>query len=177
MRSLRFFSLTLGFFLAFLAPLEGFAQTQPAPQTSLIKDGVTVHLEYTLTDEVGAVIESNKGKTPLVVTQGNGQVIPGLEKALLGMREGEIKHVTVPPEEAYGKLDPEAVREVPRDRVPKDIEVGSRLVGRAPTGQPIQAVVKEIKEQVVVLDFNHPMAGKTLIFDIKVLSVETPKAN
>jgi len=176
MRSIRFFSLTVGLFLALLAPLDGFAQTQPTPQTPPIKDGATVHLEYTLTDQAGTVIETNKGKTPLVFTQGSGQIIPGLSKALLGMHEGETKQVTVPPEEAYGQPNPGALREVPRDRVPKDVEVGSRLVGQTQTGQPIQAIVKEIKEQVVVLDFNHPMAGKTLIFDIKVLTVETPKA-
>jgi|SRR3990172_4117716 len=176
MCSTRLFCLALGFSFAILAPLCGFAQTQPAPETAPVKDGVTVHLEYTLKDEAGKIVESNKGGTPLVFTHGNGQIIPGLEKALLGMREGETKHVTVPPEDAYGQPDPTRVHEVSRERVPKEIKVGSSLVGQTSTGQPILAVVKEIKEQVVVLDFNHPMAGKTLIFDIKVLSVEPPKA-
>lgn len=157
-------------------PVEGSAQAQPAPQLLAIKDGVVVSMEYTLTDESGKVIQSNKEKEPLVFAQGRGQIIPGLAKALVGMREGETKHVTVPPEEAYGPPNPAAVIEVPRNQVPPNASVGGVLMGQNQRGQPVQAVVKEIKETVVVLDLNHPLAGKTLIFDIKILSVAQPKA-
>ena len=164
-------------FLALLSLFEGPAQAQPAAQPLAIKDGVAVSMEYTLTDESGKVIQSNKDKEPLVFTQGSGQIIPGLAKALVGMREGETKHVTVPPEEAYGPPNPAAVIEVPRNQVPPNASVGGVLMGRNQRGQPVQAVVKEIKETVVVLDLNHPLAGKTLIFDVKILSVSPPKAN
>ena len=159
------------------AASQGSAQTQPATQTSPIEDGSLVHLEYTLTDDGRKLIESNKGKDPLVYTQGRGQIIHGLEKALLGMHEGETKHVTVPPEEAYGAKDPQAIIELPKERVPPDVVVGAQLTGRNQNGQPIRALVKEIKEISVVLDFNHPLAGKTLIFDITVLSVTPAKTN
>ncbi len=123
------------------------------------------------------MLDTNKGKDPLIFTHGRGQIIPGLEKALLGMKQGETKHVTVPPAEAYGAKDPQAMIELPKDRVPPDVVVGAQLTGRNQNGQPVRAVVKEIKEKSVLLDFNHPLAGTTLIFDIKVLSVTPAKAN
>ncbi len=162
---------------ALLFGYEASAQTQPDAKTSPIEEGSVVRLEYTLTDDGGKVIDSNKDKDPLVFTQGRGQIIRGLEKALLGMHEGETKHVTVPPEEAYGIQDPKAVLELPKDRVPPDVKVGTWLRGRNQNGQHIQALVKEIKENIVVLDLNHPMAGKTLSFDVKVLSVTPAKTN
>jgi FKBP-type peptidyl-prolyl cis-trans isomerase len=81
--------------IGIVSAIEADAQSQPASQP--IKDGSTVNLEYTLTEPGGTLIESNKGKDPLVYTQGRGQIVPGLEKALLGMRQGETKHVAIPP--------------------------------------------------------------------------------
>ena len=167
-------ALVLTFLL--LAPSSAPAQTTPAPALP-IGDGDVVHLEYTLTDEGGTPIESNKGKDPLIYTQGRGEIIRGLEKALLGMRQGETKHVTVSPEDGYGLPDPGAVVELPRAQVPPDVQAGAQLVGRNQNGQSLRARVKEVRETTVVLYFNHPMAGKTLIFDIKVLSVTPAKAN
>ena len=174
MHSTRTSSTALLLLIALFFACVGFAQAEEAPP---IAKGTVVHLEYTLTDDSGKVIDSNKGKNPLVYTQGSGQIIPGLDKALLGMHEGETKQVTVPPEEAYGANDPRAVMEVSKDRVPSNVQVGTWLQGRNQNGQPIQALVKEIKEQVVILDFNHPLAGKTLNFDIKILSVTRAKTN
>ena len=177
MSALRFLPVALGILAAFLPSYDAWAQTTPAAPPVPVADGSVVHLEYTLTDEGGKVLDTNKGKDPLVFTHGRGQIIPGLEKALLGMKQGDTKHVTIPPEDAYGKPDPQAIVEVSKNQVPGDVTVGAQLVGRNQNGRQIRAIVKEVKEQAVVLDFNHPFAGKTLVFDVKVLSVTPAKAN
>ena len=141
--------------------------------TKVIKSGSTVSLEYTLSDEKGKTIESNKGKEPLNFTQGQGQIIPGLEKELLGMKVGATKNVRVKPEDAYGPVNPKAFQEIPKANVPVEaLKVGTTLVARNPQGQSRPARVHDIKEKTVVMDFNHPLAGKTLSFDVKVLDVK-----
>lgn len=149
----------------------------PAPSGPPVQDGSTVRLEYTLTLDRGEVVDSNRGRDPLVLTQGRGEIIAGLESALDGMRAGESKRVTVKPEDGYGPVDPTAEMEVAKDRVPADVAVGSRLAARSESGQVQVVRVKEIKPDTVVLDLNHPLAGKTLHFDIKVLDVKAPGAN
>jgi FKBP-type peptidyl-prolyl cis-trans isomerase SlyD len=146
----------------------------PAAAAPAIKAGSRVGLEYTLTDEGGKVLDSNKGQEPFTYTHGDHQIVPGLESALVGKRAGDVAKVTVKPEDGYGKVDPKALIEVGRDRVPPDIKVGSELTGRASDGETRAVRVKEIKEKSVVLDLNHPLAGKTLLFDVRVLSVEGP---
>jgi FKBP-type peptidyl-prolyl cis-trans isomerase SlyD len=134
-------------------------------------------LEYTLKDADGGILDSNKGRDPLVFTHGQGQIVPGLEQALTGMRTGEEKHVTVKPEDAYGMENPAAVTEVPKEIIPANaLKVGAGLVARNQTGETRLVKVKEIKEKSVVLDLNHPLAGKTLFFDVKILGVDAPKA-
>ncbi len=152
------------------------AQEKDKPASPAIEDGSKVHFEYTLKDEAGKVIESSKGKDPLTYTQGGKQIIPGLEKALTGLHAGEEKKVTVKPEEAYGPLDPKARVEVPKTAIPPEaLKVGTTLQGRSPSGAPQMARVKEIKEKTVVLDLNHPLAGQTLVFEVKIVGVEPPK--
>src|SRR3990172_9828622 len=131
--------------------------------TKVIKSGSTVSLEYTLSDEKGKMIESNKGKEPLNYTQGQGQIIPGLEKELLGMKAGATKNVRVKPEDAYGPVNPRAFQEIPKTNVPVEaLKVGTTLVARNPQGQSMPVRVHEIKEKTVVMDFNHPLAGKKI---------------
>ncbi len=140
-----------------------------------IEPGATVQIEYTATDEGGKLLDSNKGKAPLTFTEGQHQIIPGLEKALVGMHPGEEKQVTVKPADAYGEVNPAAVLEVPKDRIPADdLTVGKELIAHNQTGQRRLVTVKEIKEQTVILDLNHPLAGKTLVFDVKVVGVTPP---
>ncbi len=156
-----------------------FAQTPvaPAEKTNAVQNGASVRLEYTLKDERGEVLDSNKGGDPLVFTQGQQQIIRGLEKELIGMRPGEEKKVVVKPEDAYGPVVPNAQTEVPKDAIPKEgLKVGTALTARSGSGEVRPVIVKEIKETTVVLDLNHPLAGKTLFFDVKVLGVEPPKA-
>jgi FKBP-type peptidyl-prolyl cis-trans isomerase SlyD len=100
-------------------------------------------------------------------------MIPGLEKELTGMKIGAEKHVTVKPEEGYGKLNPKAVQEIPKEKIPPNaLKIGAVLVGTDKNGSPIPMTVREIKEKTVVMDLNHPLAGKTLVFDVKVVDIE-----
>lgn len=140
----------------------------------VVEEGSTVQLEYTLSLEDGEVVDSNRGGEPLTLTLGQKQLIAGVEAALDGMRAGEAKRVTVKPEEGYGPVDPAAELEVPKDRVPSEVTVGAQLAAQSPTGQVRVVRVKEIKAETVILDLNHPLAGKTLHFDLKVLDVKAP---
>ena len=153
------------------------ASAQTKKEGKVIVNGSLVSFEYTLSDEKGGVIESSKGKEPLTYTQGKGEIIPGLEKELVGMKVNEQKKIRVKPEEAYGPVDPKAFREIPRAQIPPDaLKIGATLVARTPQGQSIPVRVHEIKEQTVIMDFNHPLAGKTLTFDVKVLDIKSSGA-
>jgi FKBP-type peptidyl-prolyl cis-trans isomerase 2 len=139
----------------------------------MITKGSIVSFEYTLSDQNGDVIQSNKGKEPVRYTHGEGKIIPGLEKAFTGMAVDDEKSVRVEPEEAYGPADPNNFKEVAKADVPATaLKVGTPLGTRGPNGEDLIIYVHEVKKDTVVLDFNHPLAGKTLNFDIKVLAVE-----
>jgi FKBP-type peptidyl-prolyl cis-trans isomerase SlyD len=144
------------------------------PATFAIKEGSRVRIEYTLTDDVGKVLDTNKGEEPFTYTQGAREIVPGLESALAGLRAGDAKKVTVKPEDGYGNVDPKAEIEIGRERVPPDVKVGSELTGRTANGHTRPVRVKEIKDKSVVLDLNHPLAGKTLLFDVRILNVDGP---
>jgi FKBP-type peptidyl-prolyl cis-trans isomerase SlyD len=149
------------------------AQTAEITETR-VREGSRVALEYTLSDETGKVIESNKGKEPMSYIHGKGQIIPGLEKELSGMKVGEEKKVQVKPEDGYGPVNPEAFQEISKDKLPPEaLKVGTMLMAQGPQGQGIPARVHEIKDNTVIMDFNHPMAGKTLSFDIKISEIKT----
>jgi FKBP-type peptidyl-prolyl cis-trans isomerase SlyD len=141
-----------------------------------IREGSQVALEYTLSDETGAVIESNKGKEPLSYIHGKSQIIPGLEKELSGMKAGEEKNIQVKPEDGYGPVNPNAFQEIPKNKLPPEaLKVGTILMAQGSQGQGIPARVHEIKDTTVIMDFNHPMAGKTLSFDVKISEIKTPQ--
>jgi FKBP-type peptidyl-prolyl cis-trans isomerase SlyD len=149
------------------------ASAQAPSSGNVIKDGSMVSLEYTLTGDDGKVIDSNKGKEPLRYVDGREQIIPGLEKALEGLPAGAEKKVTVKPEDGYGQVDPKNFQEVPKEAVPADsLQVGTTLVAQNAQGQQFPVRVHEIKEKTVVMDMNHPLAGKTLYFEVKVLDVK-----
>jgi FKBP-type peptidyl-prolyl cis-trans isomerase 2 len=162
--------------LAFVAGLvlaESPEKTAAKDKTNApeIQKGATVKIEYTLTDEKGKVLDTSKGKEPLTYIDGEGQIIPGLEKALRGLHAGDQKRVVVPPEEAYGPIRP--VIEVPKERIPPQAHrVGYSLMVRNGDRPPIPVQVKEIKEKTIVLDANHPLAGMSLTFEVKVVGVE-----
>ena len=165
--------LTLAFLKIFLASHAVAAQTEKDGKT--VKDGSVVSLQYTLSAEDGKTIESNKGKDPLKYTHGSRQIIPGLEKELTGMKVGGEKRVKVKPEDGYGPVNPQGFQEFPKEKIPANgLKVGAVLMAQGPQGQAIPVKVKEIKEKTVVLDLNHPLAGKTLLFNVKVLDIEPP---
>jgi FKBP-type peptidyl-prolyl cis-trans isomerase SlpA len=132
----------------------------------------TVSVNYTGKLEDGTVFDSslNPGREPLSATLGQGSLIPGFENGLIGMAEGETKTINIPCVEAYGEVNEQLVAQVPKDRVPEGIEVGQMLQTTTQQG-PMNVVVKEVNEDHVVLDANHPLAGKDLIFELEVLSV------
>ena len=166
-------------FLSTLVALLVLLATAPAgaQPNAAIEKVSSVKIEYTLKDDQGAVLDTNAGKEALAFTQGAQQIIPGLDKALLGMKAGDSKKVTVKPEDAYGIADPKAETEVPKDALPQGAAVvGTRLLARGQDGQPRPVTVKAVKDTTVLLDLNHPLAGKTLFFDVKVVSVEPPAA-
>lgn len=152
-------------------PEEG-SETGQQEHTT-IAPGRSVAIEYTLTLEDGTQVDSNVGEKPLRYEQGAQQIIPGLENALLGLAAGDQKKVVVAPEEGYGPVDPEAFQEVALSDLPEDgREAGALLVAQDPAGRMRQIRVHEVKGETAVLDYNHPLAGKKLIFEIKVLEVE-----
>lgn len=153
------------------------AEAQDGASLMSVSDGKTISIEYTLTLEDKKVMDSNVGGKPLDFTQGAHQIIPGLETALKGMKVGESKQVTVAPEQGYGPINPQAFQEVPIDKIPEEArKVGQQLRGKDAQGQMVQARVSEVNEQMVVLDYNHPLAGKPLFFDVKILNIQAPSA-
>jgi FKBP-type peptidyl-prolyl cis-trans isomerase SlyD len=142
-------------------------------EIKMIRDGSVVRFEYTVSGDNGEVIESNKGEDPVTYTHGQHEVIPGLEKGLSGMEVNEEKSIRVQPEEAYGPVDTKAFKEVPKTEIPAAaLEVGTPLSARGPEGEDLIIRVREVKQKTVILDFNHPLAGKTLNFDVKVLAIQ-----
>jgi FKBP-type peptidyl-prolyl cis-trans isomerase SlyD len=154
------------------------AQAPPGFVTSprsVVSDGDVVRLEYTMRDDTGTVLDASADGEPLVFTQGQHQIIPGLERAVAGMGVGEEKRVSVAAEDAYGPIDPDALAEVPLGMIPADAQkVGQRLVARGPDGATRVVRVKEVKEATVVLDLNHPFAGMVLHFAVRVVGIEGP---
>ena len=135
-----------------------------------VADGLKVTLEYTLTLPDKTVADSNVGQAPFSYTQGAHQIVPGLEKALTGMKAGQSKRVEVPAEQAYGAYNKEARATVEKSKVPAGVKAGDML--QSPDRRTVK--VLEVQEKTVVLDLNHPLAGKNLTFDVKVLRVEKP---
>ncbi|HWP60602.1 MAG TPA: peptidylprolyl isomerase [Candidatus Acidoferrales bacterium] len=140
----------------------------------MIQNGSVVSFEYTLSDDEGNFIESNRGEAPVTYVHGQRQIIPGLEKGLAGMELNEEKRIRVQPHDAYGPVDPKAFKEVPKDDIPPQaLKVGTTLHARGPRGEEFSVRVHEIRPETVILDFNHPLAGKTLTFDVKVLDIQS----
>lgn len=138
-----------------------------------VADGVVVGLNYTLRLDDGQVVDSSAGSEPLEFLQGEGQIVPGLEQALYGMGVGDKKSVVVEPAEGYGETDPDGLQVVPRNVFPADLELseGKRLHMRDQTGEVLAAYVAEVRPDGVLLDFNHPLAGETLHFDVTVATL------
>ena len=138
-----------------------------------VQENMDVGMEYTLTSD-GVVVDSTKGKGAFHYVHGHGQIIHGLERQLTGLHVGEAKEVTINPNEGYGPMDPAAFVEVSKDQLPKDVTptAGMVLRGVNPDGQSFQAIVKDVKDKTVILNLNHPLAGKTLVFKIRITDIK-----
>lgn len=140
--------------------------------TATAMKGKMIALEYSVRSEDNRVVDSNVGEAPFVYTQGTNQVISGLESAVEGMMVGEIKQVVVPPVDGFGEHNPNAVQEVDKRRLPRDIQVGTQLSVKDKDGRDHRSMVTQINDHRALLDFNHPLTGKILFFDIKVVAIE-----
>ncbi len=140
---------------------------------SLVKDGDTVKIQYTGKLEDGTVFDSSDGRDPLELKVGAGQVIPGFEKGVMGMEVGGTKTITIPADDAYGQRRDDLTISVKKTEFPENIspEVGQQLQLKQPDGNMVNVVITDIQEEQVTLDANHPLAGKTLIFDVEVVEV------
>jgi FKBP-type peptidyl-prolyl cis-trans isomerase 2 len=141
--------------------------------TTKAKEGDLVKVHYTgkLKDE--SIFDSSQDSDPLEITLGTGQVIPGFEKAVVGMGVGDSKTVEIAAEDAYGSYRDELVVEIDKERIPEDltVEVGQQLVLRQAEGPPIRVKVADMTEKSVTLDANHPLAGQNLTFEVQLIEI------
>ena len=137
----------------------------------MIKKESKVTLNYKLTVD-GEVVDSSEGKDPFTYNHGEGEIVPGLEEALEGMKEGEKKSISVPPEKGYGEANPDAMQKVPRAAFQGggELAVGEMVLGQA-GGHEFQAKIVALDDEEVTLDLNHPLAGKTLEFQVEIMAV------
>jgi len=141
-----------------------------------IENNQVVSLEYEVRDG-DKVVDSNVGGAPLVFMYGKGQIIPGLEEGIKDMKIGEKADVLVKAADAYGEYNPEATQEVPKEQFAGiDLQEGMTLYGQGEDGSTVQVTVKEIKDDSVVIDFNHPLAGKDLMFTVTINNVRDASA-
>lgn len=136
------------------------------------KQGDTVHVHYTGRLDDGTVFDSSKDKDPLAFVLGTGHVIPGFEKAVEGLSEGEKVSTTIAPEDAYGPRSEELVLTVPHDKFPEAPELGQRFEMSTPDGQRMPVTVTEVKDEAVEIDANHPLAGRQLKFDLELVKID-----
>ncbi len=143
----------------------------------VVKEGDTVSVHYTGKLEDGTVFDSSEGGEPMKFEVGSEAIIPGFSLGVVGMKVGEQKTLTIPPEEAYGPRMDQLSAVVPKKNLPGDVdpEVGMTLQMTAPEGgQPMNVRITEVMEDSLRLDANHPLAGETLIFDIELIDIERP---
>jgi len=135
--------------------------------------GDTVLFHYTGSLNDGTVFDSSSGREPLRVTLGSGQVIPGVDQALVGMAPGDEKTVKVEADEGYGPRRPELLHEVQREGIPPEVdrEVGKQLEGRDTGGQRLRLTVVDVADDTVTLDANHPLAGQDLEFELQLVEI------
>jgi peptidylprolyl isomerase len=138
----------------------------------MIEDGKKVRIHYTGTLSDGSQFDSSAGRDPLEFETGSGMVIPGFDAAVRDMEVGAKKTVTLPAKEAYGEIRDEMVGDIPKDRFPEELElqVGMPLQMQGPQG-PLPVMIREIKEEAVTVDANHPLAGKDLTFELELVGV------
>ena len=140
---------------------------------SKVKEGDTVKVHYTGTLTDGTVFDTSEEREPLEFTLGQGQLIPGFEKAVVGMNVGDSTEVEIPSDDAYGESREDLVISVPKDQLPDDVEpqVGMQLQVNQQDGQPIPVRITDVGEENLTLDANHPLAGQDLKFEIELVEI------
>jgi FKBP-type peptidyl-prolyl cis-trans isomerase 2 len=152
--------------------LAAAADEKPA-EPAKVADGRKVSIEYTLVLDDGSTADSNVGEAPLVYQQGAEQILPALEAALEGLAVNDTRKVTLAPEQGYGPVDPKATKQVPIAEIPEAArKVDAVLIGVDAEGNQRPVRVRKVDAEQVTLDLNHPLAGRTLTFDVKVVKVE-----
>jgi FKBP-type peptidyl-prolyl cis-trans isomerase SlyD len=143
-----------------------------------IAKGNVVGIDYALHLGDGEVVDRSEPGEPLTYLHGEGQIVPGLETALEGLSVGDQKQVVVGPDDGYGTHDPRGVQEVPKGAFPPDFDpkIGMELTAEGPSGEPVPFTIREVKPEAVVIDLNHPLAGRTLHFDVTVREVRVATA-
>jgi FKBP-type peptidyl-prolyl cis-trans isomerase 2 len=137
-----------------------------------VKKGDKIKVEYTGSFENGEVFDaSEKHGQPLEFEAGKGMVVPGFDAAVIGMNVDEEKEFTLKPDEAYGVPNEKAVQKVPKDKFPPEAKEGMMIGVPLPSGQQIPAKITKIDDKKITIDMNHPLAGKTLVFKIKIVSI------
>lgn len=138
-----------------------------------VKSGDTVQVHYKGTLKDGTLFDSSEGRDPLQFEVGKGMVIKGFDDALLGMSIGDKKTVDIPVEQAYGQANPEMVMEFSKSDFPADMtpEAGMQIHLSDNMGNNFPALIKEVKDETVVIDANHALAGKDLIFEIELVAI------
>ncbi len=136
-------------------------------------EGNTVRVHYTGTLDDGTVFDSSVGGDPLEFTIGQGQMIPGFERGVVGMEEGETRTLVIAADQAYGVHRPDGVFELDRSEIPTTIplEVGMQLQATGPGGRPVTMTVAALSDDKITMDANHPLAGKDLTFEIEVVEI------
>jgi peptidylprolyl isomerase len=134
-------------------------------------EGSIVRVEYAGKLEDGMVFSASSSDEPLQFRIGDGRIIPGFEQAVIGMKPGETKTVKVPPDQAYGAYEDGKVHTIPRDKFPSDVQIGQQYKSNQNADGPETLTVVKIAEDQVTVDANHPLAGREVTFDIKLLEV------
>lgn len=138
-----------------------------------IADGTKVTLNFSLALEDGTVVDSNHGEEPVIFTVGDGNLLEGFEKAMYGLRAGDVKELVIAPEQGFGQPNPNNLQEIPVADFPADLtlEVGLMLSFSDAQNSELPGVIRELRGEIVLVDFNHPLAGKTLLFNVQIHAV------
>ncbi len=159
----------MGFIMASLT--VAYSSVLMAGSDMAVEEGKTVRMHFKLSVD-GEAVEDTFGREPLEFVFGRDPLVPGLGEKIKGLKSGDKRSFTIGEADGFGPHDPRGVIEVPKDRFPeKNLQVGMIVGTQTPDGQPLHARVHEIREEVVVLDFNHPLAGKELAIDLEILDV------
>jgi FKBP-type peptidyl-prolyl cis-trans isomerase SlyD len=138
-----------------------------------VEKGSVVSVDYQLHFGDGKVVDASAEGEPMSYIHGEGQIVPGLERALGGLSSGDVRQVVVSPEDGYGEHDARGLQEVPKNAFPTGLEpaVGMELMAQGPGGEAVPFTIREVKPETIVIDLNHPLAGKTLHFDVTIREV------